>query len=65
MSASSNTFQEGLNTIIERVVTDHPFHSLYQIFALGNGERVISSVKTKGKLSVDQDKIKAAKSTFI
>jgi hypothetical protein len=40
MSAQENVFQHILTTLIKKVVMDHPHHSLYQIFALSNGNKV-------------------------
>jgi ataxia telangiectasia mutated family protein len=63
MSASDTSpFQEVLSSIIQQAVVDHPYHSLYQIYALGNGDQVQSDQKGKSKFVVDQDKINAARS---
>jgi hypothetical protein len=34
-------FPQGvLNSLIEKIAVDHPHHTLFQIFALSNGDRV-------------------------
>lgn len=38
-------FQSALNDLIARMATDHPYHVLYQIFALKNG-----NLGSKGKV---------------
>ena len=67
-NTNTSSFQEALNMVIESAATDHPYHTLYQLYALSNGDRlqlVQSSSRTKDNDSpfvVDQDKIKAASS---
>jgi ataxia telangiectasia mutated family protein len=55
-------FQDVLSTIIENTALEHPYHTLYQIFALANGGRVLPEQRGSARFVVDQDKIAAAKS---
>ncbi|PRP78734.1 putative ataxia telangiectasia mutated [Planoprotostelium fungivorum] len=61
MNASENTtFQKLIGDILEMSCTQHPHHTLYQLFALSNGSKVDGNGKGRGRLTVDQDKINAA-----
>lgn len=59
MNNNETPFSDTLNSIIERITIEHPYHSLYQLFALSNGNRAEKN-KQQLKLKVDQDRIVAA-----
>lgn len=61
----SANFHDVLNTVIETIALDHPHHSLWQIFALSNGDRVVAAQKGKNRYLVDNDKATAAKGLLL
>ena len=59
--------QDTLQALLKRLAIDHPFHTLYQIFALKNGNRgkdgrEVQAGDVYGGMSIgiDQDKVAAA-----
>lgn len=63
----SLAMQATLQALLQRLAIDHPFHSLYQIFALKNGNRGKDGQKIQAgdvyggmSISVDRDKVAAA-----
>lgn len=64
MSSENNSFQVVLNQIIATITLHHPYHTLNQLLALRNGDKVQSEQRGKSRFVVDQDKIKAATSNF-
>lgn len=60
MSVISDTFQTALKNLIIKMTVDHPYHCLYQLFALRNADAVNPSAKNQY-----QDKQKAAEGKSI
>ena len=58
MGEKIDDFQKTLMHLIEKMTIDHPYHCLYQLFALRNGDKVDPASKNQYK--VDEDKQKAA-----
>ena len=59
-------FQANLGTLMVKMGTDHPFHALYPLFSLSNGDRgrngkVVPTTAKPFKQRVDTDKIQAAR----
>lgn len=59
--------QATLQTLLQRLTVDHPYHTLYQLFALKNGNRgrdgrEVGAGNVVGgmSVSVDRDKVSAA-----
>eukprot|EP01119_Soliformovum_irregulare_P003410 TRINITY_DN1390_c0_g2_i1.p1 TRINITY_DN1390_c0_g2~~TRINITY_DN1390_c0_g2_i1.p1 ORF type:complete len:551 (-),score=136.76 TRINITY_DN1390_c0_g2_i1:183-1682(-) len=59
MTDATSSFQQGLMQILYSTALQHPYHTLYQIFALRNGDKV-GDQKGKTKFIVDNDKKNAA-----
>ena len=54
-------------TLLQRLTVDHPYHTLYQLFALKNGNRGKDGKEVKAgdvvggmTVTVDRDKVSAA-----
>jgi ataxia telangiectasia mutated family protein len=60
LSATSSTslFEKAVQALVRNICLEHPHQSLYQVFALKNGDKV--TVKEKSNHKVDTDKIQAA-----
>lgn len=59
--------QATLLTLLQRLTMDHPYHTLYQLFALKNGNRGKDGREVKAgdvvggmTVTVDRDKVSAA-----
>jgi len=61
ISTVDSLFQKVLTSLIKKVVMQYPQHSLFQIFALSNGDNVGDDQRGKEKLLVDSDKIEASR----
>ncbi|KAL2608088.1 hypothetical protein R1flu_026661 [Riccia fluitans] len=53
-------FQNTLTLLLEKMATDHPYHCLYQLFALANGDRIKEKQRGKNVFVVDMEKKRAA-----
>ncbi|KAL3675793.1 hypothetical protein R1sor_025741 [Riccia sorocarpa] len=59
-SQGALSFQTPLTLLLEKMATDHPYHSLYQLFALANGDRIKEKQRGKNVFVVDVEKKRAA-----
>ncbi|BBN18785.1 serine-protein kinase ATM [Marchantia polymorpha subsp. ruderalis] len=59
-SQGATGFQAALTLLLEKMATDHPYHSLYQLFALANGDRIKEKQRGKNVFVVDMEKKRAA-----
>ncbi|KAG0604904.1 hypothetical protein M758_9G018000 [Ceratodon purpureus] len=55
-TSGSHGFQYALSALVERMAVEHPYHTMYQIFALANGDRVKANQRGKIAFVVDMDK---------
>ncbi|CAM6085267.1 unnamed protein product [Calypogeia fissa] len=55
-----NNFQKALTFLLKKMATEHPYHCLYQLFALANGDRVKEKQRGKNVFVVDMEKKRAA-----
>lgn len=61
MGSHSKEFQSLNMKLLKMIAKKHPYHSLYQIFALSNGARIPSDQKSKEQFVFAEEKIKSAK----
>jgi serine-protein kinase ATM len=61
MGSHSTEFQKLNMKLLKNLVKKHPHHSLFQIFALYNGDRLPGDQHSKDFVVVDEQKIKSAK----
>ncbi|KAK3274702.1 hypothetical protein CYMTET_17129 [Cymbomonas tetramitiformis] len=54
-------FQKALHELVRRLAIDHPYHTLYQVFAVSNNGRVRAGNQRVMQSAVDNDKVQAAK----
>ncbi len=57
---SPSMFEKAILSLVKHICTTHPQQSLYQVFALMNGDKVAAG-KEKSRHQADTDKIQAAK----
>lgn len=55
-TSGSHGFQYALSALVEKMAIEHPYHTLYQVFALANGDRVKENQRGKVSFVVDMDK---------
>ncbi|KAM3381087.1 serine/threonine-protein kinase ATM isoform X3 [Capsicum galapagoense] len=53
-------FQFALICIIKRLAIDHPYHTIFQLLALANGDRIKDKQRSRSSFVVDMDKKVAA-----
>ncbi|KAM3319089.1 serine/threonine-protein kinase ATM isoform X3 [Capsicum chacoense] len=53
-------FQFALVCIIKRLAIDHPYHTIFQLLALANGDRIKDKQRSRSSFVVDMDKKVAA-----
>ncbi|XP_078431049.1 serine/Threonine-kinase ATM-like protein isoform X2 [Wolffia australiana] len=53
-------FQAVLASLLKKMSIDHPYHSIYQLLALANGDRVKDKQRSRNSFIVDMDKKLAA-----
>lgn len=59
-SQESPSFQYVLTCLVKKIAVDHPYHSIYQLLALANGDRVKDRQRSKTAFVIDLDKKQAA-----
>ncbi|KAI3807033.1 hypothetical protein L1987_22953 [Smallanthus sonchifolius] len=57
-----NTFQFALVSLLKKMAIDHPYHTIFQLLALANGDRVKDKQRSRNSFVVDMDKKYAAES---
>ncbi|KAL8261037.1 hypothetical protein R6Q59_025086 [Mikania micrantha] len=55
-----NTFQSALVSLLKKMAIDHPYHTIFQLLALANGDRVKDKQRSRNSFVVDMDKKYAA-----
>ncbi|KAL9227455.1 hypothetical protein vseg_003141 [Gypsophila vaccaria] len=55
-----NTFQSALASLVKKMAIDHPYHTILQLLALSNGDRIKDKQRSKNSYVVDMDKKLAA-----
>uniref|UniRef100_A0ACD5TS08 Uncharacterized protein n=1 Tax=Avena sativa TaxID=4498 RepID=A0ACD5TS08_AVESA len=56
----STNFQNALASLLKKMAIDHPYHTIFQLFALANGDRVKDKQRSRSSFVVDMDKKLAA-----
>ncbi|XP_020270626.1 serine/threonine-protein kinase ATM [Asparagus officinalis] len=56
----SNSFQLALVSLLKKMAIDHPYHTLFQLLALANGDRIKDKQRSRNSFIVDMDKKLAA-----
>ncbi|KAJ8476072.1 hypothetical protein OPV22_019799 [Ensete ventricosum] len=56
----STNFQIALVSLIRKMAFDHPYHTIFQLLALANGDRVKDKQRSRNSFVVDMDKKLAA-----
>uniref|UniRef100_A0A0D9UVU8 Serine/threonine-protein kinase ATM n=1 Tax=Leersia perrieri TaxID=77586 RepID=A0A0D9UVU8_9ORYZ len=56
----STNFQNALASLLKKMAIDHPYHTIFQLLALANGDRVKDRQKSRSSFIVDMDKKLAA-----
>lgn len=59
-SQGSHTFQFALVSLVKKMAIDHPYHTIFQLLALANGDRIKDKQRSKNSFVVDMDKKLAA-----
>ncbi|XP_023765032.1 serine/threonine-protein kinase ATM isoform X1 [Lactuca sativa] len=59
-SQGPNTFQFALVSLLKKMAIDHPYHTIFQLLALANGDRVKDKQRSRSSFVVDMDKKYAA-----
>ncbi|XP_042436712.1 serine/threonine-protein kinase ATM-like isoform X3 [Zingiber officinale] len=57
---SSTSFQIALVSLVRKMAIDHPYHTIFQLLALANGDRVKDKQRSRNSFVVDMDKKLAA-----
>ncbi|CAK7328913.1 unnamed protein product [Dovyalis caffra] len=60
-SLGPNNFQFALASLVKKMAIDHPYHTIFQLLALANGDRIKDKQRSRNSFVVDMDKITAAK----
>ncbi|EOA23378.1 hypothetical protein CARUB_v10016554mg [Capsella rubella] len=58
--SGSNSFQSALVSLIRKMAIDHPYHTILQLLALANGDRIKDNQRSRNSFVVDTDKKLAA-----
>ncbi|XP_072965614.1 serine/threonine-protein kinase ATM isoform X2 [Typha angustifolia] len=56
----STNFQVALVSLVKKMSIDHPYHTIFQLLALANGDRVKDKQRNRSSFIVDMDKKLAA-----
>ncbi|KAJ8771786.1 hypothetical protein K2173_026963 [Erythroxylum novogranatense] len=56
-----HNFQFALVSLVKKMAIDHPYHTIFQLLALANGDRIKELQRSRNSFVVDMDKIVAAK----
>eukprot|EP01018_Ginkgo_biloba_P024682 Gb_40159 [translate_table: standard] len=59
-SQGPQSFQFALTFLVKKMAVDHPYHTIFQLLALANGDRVKDKQRSKSAFVVDLDKKRAA-----
>lgn len=59
-SQSPHNFQYALVSLVKKMAIDHPYHTIFQLLALANGDRVKDKQRSRNSFVVDMDKKLAA-----
>ncbi|XP_009622788.1 serine/threonine-protein kinase ATM isoform X4 [Nicotiana tomentosiformis] len=59
-SQGAQNFQFALVSLIKRMAIDHPYHTIFQLLALANGDRIKDKQRSRSSFVVDMDKKVAA-----
>ncbi|KAH7658740.1 Non-specific serine/threonine protein kinase protein [Dioscorea alata] len=59
-SQGSNSFQVALASLVKKMSIDHPYHTIFQLLALANGDRIKDKQRSRNSFVVDMDKKQAA-----
>ncbi|XP_031496138.1 serine/threonine-protein kinase ATM isoform X2 [Nymphaea colorata] len=54
------TFQLALISLVKKMTIDHPYHTIFQLLALANGDRVKDKQRSKNSFVIDLEKKHAA-----
>ncbi|CAN0900398.1 Serine/threonine-protein kinase ATM [Linum grandiflorum] len=60
-STGPHGFQSALVSLVKKMAIDHPYHTIFQLLALANGDRIKDKQRNRNSFVVDVDKILAAK----
>ncbi|CAN8254904.1 unnamed protein product [Cochlearia groenlandica] len=58
--SGSNNFQSALVSLVRKMAIDHPYHTIFQLLALANGDRIKDNQRSRNSFVVDMDKKLAA-----
>ncbi|KAL1222123.1 Serine/threonine-protein kinase ATM [Cardamine amara subsp. amara] len=58
--SGSNSFKSALVSLIRKMAIDHPYHTIFQLLALANGDRIKDNQRSRNSFVVDMDKKLAA-----
>ncbi|KAH7550459.1 hypothetical protein JRO89_XS13G0195200 [Xanthoceras sorbifolium] len=56
----SHNFQFALVSLVKKMAIDHPYHTIFQLLALANGDRIKDKQRSRNSFVVDMDKKLAA-----
>ncbi|CAM8916047.1 unnamed protein product [Rhodiola kirilowii] len=59
-SAGPHSFQFAVFSLVKKMAIDHPYHTIFQLLALANGDRIKDKQRSKNSFVVDMDKKVAA-----
>ncbi|KAF4352465.1 hypothetical protein F8388_012166 [Cannabis sativa] len=59
-SSGPQTFQFALVSLLKKMAIDHPYHTIFQLLALANGNRIKDKQRSRNSFVVDMDKKLAA-----
>jgi ataxia telangiectasia mutated family protein len=59
-SQGSTNFQIALASLLKKMAIDHPYHTIFQLLALANGDRVKDKQRSRSSFIVDMEKKLAA-----
>ncbi|PON35174.1 Phosphatidylinositol 3-kinase, Vps34 type, partial [Parasponia andersonii] len=59
-SPGPHSFQFALVSLLKKMAIDHPYHTIFQLLALANGDRIKDKQRSRNSFVVDMDKKLAA-----
>ncbi|KAK4394662.1 Serine/threonine-protein kinase ATM, partial [Sesamum angolense] len=59
-SSGPTSFQFALLSLVKKMALDHPYHTIFQLLALANGDRIKDKLRSRNSFVVDVDKKIAA-----
>ncbi|KAL5544201.1 hypothetical protein UlMin_007985 [Ulmus minor] len=59
-SSGPHSFQFALVSLVKKMAIDHPYHTIFQLLALANGDRIKDKQRSRNSFVVDMDKKIAA-----